>query len=150
MRVIGLVELLVAMVAVAGTVHLSPRVAVVPKKQVAKATSPSSPGPSSGSLSTMVSSSSSSSRLGRKRSARAAPVLQEEGQDPEDRAPRAGFRVVTDIDDTVKSSGGKNIFGIYLGGVTIALTTLTTLTHTSTCSIVPALTSSSTPHSLFL
>lgn len=27
------------------------------------------------------------------------------------------FRVVTDIDDTVKSSGAKNIFGIYLGGV---------------------------------
>jgi hypothetical protein len=30
---------------------------------------------------------------------------------------KAEFRVVTDLDDTIKSSGGKNVFGIYLGGI---------------------------------
>ena len=71
--------------------RLNPRVVVLPKKNGALSSKASMKGPSSLPQSSVSPSTSS--------------------------PPRARFRVVTDIDDTVKSSGGKNIFGVYLGGV---------------------------------
>ena len=35
--------------------------------------------------------------------------------------PEVGTKVVTDIDDTVKSSGGVRLFGIPLGGIDVRL-----------------------------